>query len=467
MLRETTPSPRFHDRASRDLTSDGPSGIELAENLDTLSRAQLEDIQQRNLAATVSALRQNPDVAASWPGALDLRVARDLLKLPLFSPADLQETCPPASENLVLGDASAGLVLRSSGTSGLRKMIYHSWEFSRRVSYLGARGVRSALKPRPRRVANFLYPGELNGAFGFAQEVTELLPAMAFPMGSSAFASPETPEVLRDHRVDTVICSPSAGTQLLTGDATRELLAGVVTNFLYIGEILGESRERQLAAARPDLTVRSFSYSTSETGPIGYQCAYQSGSTHHLHEDVLVVEVIDTDAERTQPDGRVGEVVVTTLTDSGMPLLRYQIGDEGYIETEPCLCGSAARQLTLTGRVGQSMNVDSTTISRDLVMEQLGTLGITDPADCQFQVVQHGPDGPRGPGFSIRLLLSDRTPTGVTAEDAIAALYGAYHMGRVFTAPSYRGLTLERVDGSAFHHTPRGKTPFFVERPAH
>ncbi|MFE4174493.1 phenylacetate--CoA ligase family protein [Streptomyces sp. NPDC056909] len=439
--------------------SHGPSGIELAENLDTLSRARLEEIQQRNLAVTVNALRENPRVAASWPGALDLRVARDLLKLPLFSPADLQETCPPASENLVLGDASSGLVLRSSGTSGLRKMIYHSWQFSRRVSYLGARGVRAALRPRPRRVANFLYPAELNGAFGFAQEVTELLPAMAFPMGSSALASAETPEVLRDHRVDTVICSPSAGTQLLTGDSTRELLR-CVTNFLYIGEILGESRERRLDEIRPDLTVRSFSYSTSETGPIGYQCAYQSGSTHHLHEDVLVVEVIDTDAERIQPDGRVGEVVVTTLTDSGMPLLRYQVGDEGYIETEPCLCGSAARQLTLTGRVGQSMNVDSTTISRDLVMERLGTLGITDPADCQFQVVQHDP------GFSIRLLLSDRTPAGVTAEDAVAALYGAYHMGRVFTAPSYRGLTLERVDGSAFHHTARGKTPFFVERSA-
>ncbi|MFD5111287.1 MULTISPECIES: phenylacetate--CoA ligase family protein [unclassified Streptomyces] len=431
----------------------------MAENLDTLSRAQLEEIQQRNLALTVSALRDHPDVAASWPGALDLRVARDLLKLPLFSPADLQQTCPPTTENLVLGDGSSGLVLRSSGTSGLRKMIYHSWEFSWRVSYLGARGVRSALRPRPRRIANFLYPAELNGAFGFAQEVAQLLPAMAFPMGSSALASPETPEVLRDHQVDTVICSPSAGTQLLTGDATRELLR-CVTNFLYIGEIMGESRERQLAEARPDLTVRSFSYSTSETGPIGYQCAYQSGSTHHLHEDVLVVEVIDTDAERIQPDGRVGEVVVTMLTDSGMPLLRYQVGDEGFIETEPCLCGSAARQLTLTGRVGQSMNVDSTTISRDLVMEQLATLGITDPADCQFQVTLHDP------GFSIRLLLSERTPSGVTAEDAVAALYGAYHMGRVFTAPSYRGLTLERVDSSAFHHTVRGKTPFFVERTA-
>ncbi|MCI3224490.1 phenylacetate--CoA ligase family protein [Streptomyces sp. NP-1717] len=435
------------------------SKIELAENLDILTRAQLEEIQQRNLARTVEALKRNPAVAAGWPGALDVRVPRDLLKLSLFSPADLQASCPPASENLVLGDGRSGLVLRSSGTSGRRKMIYHSWEFSRRVSALGARGVRSALRPHPRRIANFLYPGELNGAFTFAQEVTELLPAMSFPMGSSALASPETAELLQENRVDAVICSPSAGTGLLTGDATRELLRGV-DSLLYIGEILGESRERQLADARPDLRVRSFSYSTSETGPVGYQCTYQSGSTHHLHEDVLVVEVVDTEAERIQPDGRVGEVVVTMLTDSGMPLLRYRIGDEGFIETRPCLCGSAARQLTLTGRVGMSMNVDSTTISRDLVMERLATLGISDPADCQFQVTQHDP------GFSIRLLVSERTPPSVTAEDAVAALHGAYHMGRVFTAPLYRGLTLERVDSSEFHHTARGKTPFFVNRPA-
>lgn len=58
------------------------SKIELAENLDILTRAQLEEMQQRNLARTVDALKRNPAVAACWPGALDVRVPRDLLKLP-------------------------------------------------------------------------------------------------------------------------------------------------------------------------------------------------------------------------------------------------------------------------------------------------------------------------------------------------------------------------------------------------
>ncbi|GAA3486425.1 hypothetical protein GCM10018987_05040 [Streptomyces cremeus] len=434
------------------------SRIHLAADLQALSRRQLEEIQQNNLARTVEALGKNPAAAAGWPGALDIRVPRDLARMPLFSPVDLQSTCPPSTEDLVLGDGGSGLALRSSGTSGRRKVLYHSWEFTERVAFLGARGVVSALGTIPRRMANFLYPAELNGAFSFAQDVTRLLDAMSFPMGSSALASPETPEVLRDHAVDTVICSPSAGLKLLTEDTAGALAA--VRNFLYIGEILGESRERQLAEARPELRVRSLSYSTSETGPIGYQCAYQTGSTHHLHEDALVVEVIDTAAERIQPDGRVGEVVVTTLTDSGMPLLRYQVGDEGYIETGPCLCGSAARRLTLVGRVRQSVNVDSTTISQELVMDRLSVLGITDPADCQFQVRTHET------GFSIRLLVSDRTPSGLTADDAVAALRGAYHMQRVFTAPSYRGLTVERVDSSRFHHTDRGKVPFFHEEHA-
>lgn len=433
------------------------SRIHLPVDLDVLTRRQLEKIQQHNLARTVEALGQDPVAAARWPGVLDVRVARDLTRMPLFSPADLQETCPPGTEDLVLGDGGSGLALRSSGTSGRRKILYHSWEFVERVAVLGARGVRGALGTSPRRVAVFLYPAELNGAFGFAQDVTRLLGAMAFPMGSSALDSPETPEILRDHEVDTVVCSPSAGVKLLTEDTTGSLAA--VRNFLYIGEILGESRERQLAEARPDLRVRSLSYSTSETGPIGYQCAYLTGSTHHLHEDALVVEVIDTAAGCVQSDGRVGEVVVTTLTDSGMPLLRYQVGDEGYIETGPCLCGSAARRLTLVGRVRQSVNVDSTTISQELVMERLATLGVTDPADCQFQVVRHGTD------FSIRLLLSERTPPGLTSDAVFAALDGAYHMQRVFTTPSYRELTVDRVDSSRFHHTDRGKVPFFHEHP--
>ena len=85
-----------------------------------------------------------------------------------------------------------------------------------------------------------------------------------------------------------------------------------------------------MRSAVPDLAVRSLAYSTSETGPLGYQCRHQAGAVHHLHEDANVLEVVD-EAGRPVPPGTPGELVVTPLTTSGMALLRYRLGDRGQL----------------------------------------------------------------------------------------------------------------------------------------
>ena len=145
-------------------------------------------------------------------------------------------------------------------------------------------------------------------------------------------------------------------------------------NFLFIGESLGAERERMVRSAAPDLAVRSLAYSTSETGPLGYQCRHQTGAVHHLHEDANVVEVID-EAGRPVPPGTPGELVVTPLTTSGMALFRYRLGDRGQLLTGACGCGSAARSVLLLGRMPNSMTVDTITFSSDHLMAALGTPG--------------------------------------------------------------------------------------------
>jgi phenylacetate-CoA ligase len=431
--------------------------VELARDLDVLTRAEIESLRAGNFAAVVDAVRRSPAARHVWAGIDEVREPADLPKLPLFGPRDLEATCPPHTTELVLDGGTSGIVIRSSGTSGRRKVLYHSWAFNDQVTALGLRGLRG-LSPAPQRIANCLQPGELNGGFSFVHDVSRAAGVQALPIGST-LALEETAEIVAEHRVDTLVAAPSVGMAVLSAACASGPLEAM-RHFLYIGEPLGDEREKRLAELLPHVRARSFSYSTSETGPIGYQCPHQRGSTHHVHEDAVVVEVVDEETGQPLPLGEVGEIVVTTISDSGMPLFRYRVGDRGRVHPGPCACGSEALSLTLAGRVAEITTIDSTTVSRDLVMTYLAPLGIHDSSLCQVQIVE------RPSGFSLRLLVAPGVAPDLTPADVMTHLAKAYSLNRVFTKPRFRGFAIETASPDTFDRTPRGKTPFFVHRSA-
>ncbi len=69
----------------------------------------------------------------------------------------------------------------------------------------------------------------------------------------------------------------------------------------------------------------------------GVQCGAREG--YHLRDGELLLEVIDPQTGQPVPEGEYGELVLTTLTRRGMPLLRYRTGDWGRFLTAPCGCG--------------------------------------------------------------------------------------------------------------------------------
>jgi phenylacetate-CoA ligase len=302
-------------------------------------------------------------------------------------------------------------------------------------------------------VANCLFPGDLNGAFLFVQDITRSLPALVFPMGE--YTSPaDAAAIIEAHGIDTLAASPAYGAELLARGLDGHPLP--LRNFLFIGESLGAERERMVRSAAPNVAVRSLAYSTSETGPLGYQCRHQTGAVHHLHEDAVVLEVID-EAGRPVPPGTPGEVVVTPLTTSGMALFRYRLGDRGQLLTEACGCGSAARSVLLLGRMPNSMTVDTITFSSDHLMAALATLGVSRPVDCQFQVLWEGHR------YRVRLLLSPATPEGITTDAVRTALRGAHELHEVIVSPRCSEFEVQRAGIDQFARTQRGKVPVIYQ----
>lgn len=80
-------------------------------------------------------------------------------------------------------------------------------------------------------------------------------------------------------------------------------------------------------------------YGTTEMGfGGGVQCDALSG--YHLREADLYFEIVDPDSGKPQPGGIPGEIVFTTLTRSGMPLIRFRTGDLASWIPEACPCGT-------------------------------------------------------------------------------------------------------------------------------
>jgi phenylacetate-coenzyme A ligase PaaK-like adenylate-forming protein len=75
----------------------------------------------------------------------------------------------------------------------------------------------------------------------------------------------------------------------------------------------------------------------------GVDCEALGG--YHLREADLYFEVVDHETGKACPVGTIGEVVFTTLTRQGMPLIRYRTGDIARMISGPCPCGSILRRM--------------------------------------------------------------------------------------------------------------------------
>ena len=87
-------------------------------------------------------------------------------------------------------------------------------------------------------------------------------------------------------------------------------------------------------------------YVTNEFGVLAWSCPADRDALH-VNDDGFIIEVLDAEG-RQVPDGVVGEVVVTSLGLTAMPLIRYRMGDMAARLTGPCACG---RGLGLISRV--------------------------------------------------------------------------------------------------------------------
>jgi phenylacetate-CoA ligase len=184
--------------------------------------------------------------------------------------------------------------------------------------------------------------GLFTGAFGLHQGA-ERLGASVVPV-SSANARRQV-GIMRDYRTTALVTTPSHA--LAIADAMIEMGVSPAELCLEHGllgaEPWSESMRREIEEKLE--IVATDNYGLSEVmGPgVAGECLERAG--HHLAEDHFLFEVIDPETLAPVPPGRTGELVVTTLTKEGIPLLRYRTRDLTSIDEAPCPCGRTSRRM--------------------------------------------------------------------------------------------------------------------------
>ncbi|MCG8430481.1 MAG: AMP-binding protein [Candidatus Omnitrophica bacterium] len=163
----------------------------------------------------------------------------------------------------------------------------------------------------------------------------------------------------------TVIIGVPSFLRKLGGFLCRENIpVSSVRRLVCIGEPLRDRQLQPLALTR-DLerlwSAKAYStYSSSEIISTFCECLRQKGG--HLHPELAVVEIVN-DAGTPLKPGAAGEIVVTPLGVTGMPLVRFRTGDIGVLDDTPCGCGRRSPRLgPVLGRKEQMLKVKGTTV---------------------------------------------------------------------------------------------------------
>ena len=129
-------------------------------------------------------------------------------------------------------------------------------------------------------------------------------------------------------------------------------------------------------------------YGLSEImGPgVSGECEYQCGM--HVWEDMFIPEIIDPDTLEVLPYGEKGELVFTTITKEGFPLIRYRTRDICSLNPEPCRCGRThIRMAKPTGRSDDMLIIRGVNVFPSQVEEVLIKFGTDAGITPNYQII--------------------------------------------------------------------------------
>lgn len=306
---------------------------------ETMARTDLEQLQLERLQATVNRAYRNVRFYHRRFEELgvepeDIQALEDIRRLPFTMKDDMRAAYPYEMFSVPLREIVR--IHSSSGTTGRATVVGYTRNDLRTWSELVARVISAAGVTKQDVVQITFGYGLFTGGFGLHYGA-ERVGASVIPV--SAGNTERQLEIMQDFRTTALVGTPSYALHI--AEVMREMGMERSKLCLRVGLFGGEPSSEQMrrqVEERLDILATD-NYGLSEVmGPgVSGECEHQCGM--HVNEDHFLVEVIDPETLEPVPYGRQGEMVLTTLTKEGIPLLRYRTRDLTTLDPEPCRCG--------------------------------------------------------------------------------------------------------------------------------
>ena len=319
---------------------------------ETMPRASLEKLQLERLQKLAGYVYEHCDfyrkkMDGSGVKPADIKCLNDLRKFPFTTKQDLRDNYPYGMFSAPMSDIVR--VHASSGTTGKLTVAGYTQNDIDIWSTVMARSLAAGGCSHS-SIINVAYGyGLFTGGLG-AHYGSERLGALTIPASSGN--TKRQLQMFKDFKVTVLCCTPSYALYL-ADEMKNEGYS--ISDFslkqgLFGAEPWSEEMRRQI---QDKLGLKAYNiYGLSEIiGPgVSMECEHQCGA--HIWEDHFLPEIIDPETLEPLEYGKQGELVFTTISKTGMPLIRYRTRDLCSLIDEPCKCGRT--HVCMTRIIGRS-----------------------------------------------------------------------------------------------------------------
>lgn len=343
-------------------------------DLETMPRKQLEELQLERLKWVVDYCYRN---VPFYQKRLDecgvtadkIKQLSDVQYIPFTTKEDIRDNYPFGLFAQPMKNIAR--IHASSGTTGKPTVVGYTKNDLNTWSDLVARlCVAVGVTDEDVVQISFGY-GLFTGALGLHYGL-EKIGAAVIPISSGN--TEKQVMILKDFGTTALVSTPSYA--LYMSEVARE--KGVLDDLkLRLGLFGSEgcTPEMREQVEKSFHVFATDNYGMSELmGPgVSGECIYRDGM--HISEDHFLPELIDSATGKVLTEGETGELVITTLTKEGFPLLRYRTKDLTRLNYEPCKCGRTfVRMDKIKGRSDDMMKIRGVNVFPTQIESVLVTL---------------------------------------------------------------------------------------------
>lgn len=331
--------------------------------MECMDRDELRELQSKRLRETVKLEYENVPLYRARMDAKgvkpeDIRTVEDLRLLPFSEKTDLRDEFP-----FGLFAAPKSQIVRiqgSSGTTGKPIVAGYTQNDVEIWTEMVARAITAAGGGKEDIIQVAYGYGLFTGGLGAHQGATKI-GAMVLPMSSGN--TQRQILMMKELGVTMLCCTPSYATFL--GETIREMGIKPEELKLKSGCFGAEPWSEEMRAKLEELLGIDACdiYGLTEiAGPgVAFECLEKKGM--HVNEDHVIVEIIDPVTEEPLPYGEAGELVFTTITKTGMPMLRYRTHDICRLDASLCKCGRThVRMEKISGRTDDMLVISGVNV---------------------------------------------------------------------------------------------------------